>query len=82
VSLNAGNYSITFRATAPTTWTPAPVIVRVNGVAQSSITPPGGSWGTYTVNFTAAQTGPYSIDFGSDGTGMVFFDDVRIASGP
>jgi len=83
LELSEGFYYITFNASLSTVGYPATALIpRWNGVPQATFAAPGGAWGTFTVLVGVPQRGSYTLDIGSDGTGLAFVDNVRIAQAP
>ncbi|MEP6943490.1 MAG: Ig-like domain repeat protein [Betaproteobacteria bacterium] len=88
VSLNAGNYSVSFKAAQrPCCATPYthPIRVSIDGVQiGANVTPASTAFSTLAINFTIAASGIHTLAFaGTDGTDRTtFIDDVSIGATP
>ncbi len=81
VSLNGGNYTLTYKAMTRWYDAPVPLTVRVNGVQLASCTTLNTAWVTCpTVTLTGLAAGQYNIEFVGEGGSFLFVDDARLTA--
>ncbi|HZP89019.1 MAG TPA: Ig-like domain-containing protein [Burkholderiales bacterium] len=84
-SINAGQYTVTFKAAQRGNYQNGTQVVQVNvdGVVVGQYQPPGTSYTTYqTAPFTISATGNHTLSLVASGTGTdftAFVDDVQLA---
>jgi hypothetical protein len=86
LSLNAGNYTLAFKAAQrPCCLTPntQPIKVTIDGVQIGSlVTPPGTSFSSFSLSFSVASSGTHTIAFAgtSANTNATFIDAVTLTA--